>query len=263
MKQKEILIIFGICILSFLWMMSGGVSYLMNPDIELKSIIPQPSNLFFRIILGLLIAVIWIFLNFISVGFSLFWLYGGFLLIRALIENNKPSSNQNYSSKYSSSYGSNSYSNSYSNHNIKNYTQEELKEIETKAISKGILAPGKRGQYIDKQTGKFKEEYFFNLLSRNTDDSIDLASGKYQTKNIFGFKTDTGKKIDIESGRIYKKKDFGYEKTETRINQTTGRIEKKDGLGIFWNKTDERINPRTGKKEKKDDLGLFWNEVDE
>ena len=244
-------------------MMSGGMSYLMNPDIELKSIIPQPSNLFFRIILGLLIAIIWFFLNCISIGFAFFWLYGGYMLINMLIGNNKPSSNQNYSSNFSSSYESNSYSNSYSNHNIKSYTQKELKEIETKAISKGILAPGKRGQYIDKQTGKFKEKYFFNLLSRNTDDSIDLASGKYQTEDILGFKTDTGKKIDIESGRIYKKKDFFYEKTETRINQTTGRIEKKDSLGIFWNKTDERINPRTGKKEKKDLLDLFWKEVDE
>ncbi|WP_340203538.1 hypothetical protein [Ascidiimonas sp. W6] len=162
-------------------------------------------------------------------------------------------------SKYNSSYPSNSYSND----NLNDTTQEELKRMEKEAISKGILAPGKRGQYIDKKTGEFKRDYFFSLLNNKTKDSIDLETGKYQTKDFFGFKIDTGKKIDIESGIIYKKQDLGYEKTKTRVNQVTGRIEKKDDLGIFWNKTDERINPKTGKREKKDDFGIFWNEVDE
>lgn len=163
-------------------------------------------------------------------------------------------SNKNHSYKHKS------YENySVGNNSCRSYSQESLREIEKEAISKGVLAPGIKGQYIDEKSGKFREDIFFGLLSKNTNRSIDLETGKYQTENFMGGKNDTDTKIDFETGIISEKAFTGYKETGTRINQESGRIEEKGFLG--WKKTDKRINPDTGKTQKKDGLlGIFWED---
>lgn len=223
----------------------------------------REHNFFVGIIGGLIAIIVWLILIIIVFGISLAGFFGIFitpiLVIISLFSKDRMFGNFS-SNKNTYNYGRN-YNNGYSSNG--NYSQDTLERIEKEAISKGVLAPGKRGQYIDKRTGKFKEEFFFNLLNRDTDDSIDLKTGKYQTTNFFGTKTDTGKKIDLKTGEISKEAFFGnYEKTDTRINQDSGRIEKKGFFGD-WQKTDERVNPDTGKKQEKDFLGIFWKDKDE
>jgi len=192
----------------------------------------REHNIIVGIIGGLITIILWLIVVIIAFVISLAGFFGIFitpvLVLISLFTKDKMFGNFSSNNKTYSSSGN--YGNGF-NYNNGKYSQETLEKIEKEAISKGILASGKRGQYIDRETGKFKEEFFFNLLSKDTDDSINLKSGKYQTTNFFGFKTDTGKKIDLETGEISKETFFGnYEKTDTRINQDSGRIEKKGFL---------------------------------
>lgn len=213
------------------------------------------ANLIEKLLAVIVLGIIWLVIAFIMIMIALYGIFG-WIITPIIFYKDWKGQETLFSKKISkinrrfsdNSSGSDYRSSSNSIHN----------QQESSTNKKTLLAPGKKGQIIDQETGRFKTETgpFFT----KSDDRVDLETGKYKHETIFGIEIDSGKKIDIETGEMYEDDLLGYQKTGTRINQDTGRIEE-DGL-FGWEKTNDRINPETGKREEQDWLGI-WSEKDD